>query len=47
MTGWCLVVQKLHLRIRPESDDDEDGAGQMEDETQLDDDHELAEEKDE
>ena len=30
------VVRKLHLRIRPESDDDEDVAGQMEDETQLD-----------
>jgi len=45
------VVRKLHLRIRPESDDDEDVAGQMEDETQLDDDDDEdddeAEEEDE
>ena len=44
------VVRKLHLRIRPESDDDADVAGQMEDETQLDnddDDDDEAEEEDE
>jgi phosphopantothenoylcysteine decarboxylase len=45
------VVRKLHLRIRPESDDDEDVAGQMDDETQLDDDDDddddEAEEEDE
>src|SRR3981189_3462328 len=44
------VVRKLHLRIRPESDDDADVTGQMEDETQLDnddDDDDEAEEEDE
>jgi phosphopantothenoylcysteine decarboxylase len=45
------VVRKLHLRIRPESDDDEEVAGHMEDETQLDDDDDddddEAEEEDE
>jgi len=45
------VVRKLHLRIRPESEDDEEVAGQMEDETQLDDDDDddddEAEEEDE